>query len=102
VSLESWLVSNPGVQLISRDRSGDDATGASKGAPEAVQVADRFHVQKNLSEAVERIFHRRRHLLHQIVVARPASYSAPVSVPIPREDAGSESTADPQQTDAPV
>src|SRR5581483_7790838 len=50
-SLESWLKSHPGVQLISRDRSGDYATGASKGAPEAVQVADRFHVQKNLAEA---------------------------------------------------
>lgn len=85
-SLESWLKSHPGVQLISRDRSGDYATGASKGAPEAIQVADRFHGQKNLSEAVERIFHRHRHLLQQIVVARPASSSAPVSIPVPRPE----------------
>lgn len=85
-SLESWLKSHPGVRLISRDRSGDYATGASKGAPVAVQVADRFHMQKNLSEAVERIFHRHRHLLQQIVVARPASSPAPVSVPIPRPE----------------
>ena len=85
-SLESWLTSHPGVELISRDRSGDYATGASKGAPEALQVADRFHVQKNLSEAVERIFHRPRHLLPQIVVARPASSLASVSVPIARPE----------------
>jgi transposase len=85
-SLESWLLSHPGVQLISRDRSGDYAAGASKGAPEAIQVADRFHVQKNLSEAVERIFHRHRHVLQQIVVARPTSSAAPASVPIPRPE----------------
>lgn len=85
-SLESWLKSHPGVQLISRGRSEEYATGASKGAPDAVQVADRFHVQKNLAEAVERIFHRHRQVLQQTVVARPASSSTPVSVPIPRPE----------------
>lgn len=85
-SLESWLKSHPGVQLISRDRSGEYAAAASKGAPDAVQVADRFHVQKNLSEVGERIFHRHRQALQQIVVARSASFSAPVSVPIPRPE----------------
>ena len=59
-SLESWLKAHPGVQLISRDRAGDYALGARLGAPDAVQVADRFHMQKNLGEAVERIFHRHR------------------------------------------
>lgn len=85
-SLESWLKSHPGVQLISRDRSGDYATGASNGAPHAVQVADRFHLQKNLSEAVERIFHRYRQALQQIVIADSASSSARVATRIPRPE----------------
>ena len=85
-SLESWLKSHPGVQLISRDRSGDYATGASNGAPHAVQVADRFHVQKNLSEAVERIFHRYRQALQQIVIANSASSSVRVATRIPRPE----------------
>lgn len=62
-TLETWLVAHPGVQLMSRDRAGEYATGARKGAPDAVQVADRFHMQKNLGEAVERIFQRHREAL---------------------------------------
>ena len=81
-SLESWLTSHPGVQLISRDRSGDYASGARKGAPQAVQVADRFHLQKNLGEAVERIFHRHQDALQHIKVASATS----VVFPIPREE----------------
>jgi transposase len=85
-SLESWLKSHPGVQLISRARSGDYAAGASKGAPDAVQVADRVHIQKNLSEAVERIFHRHREVLQQIMVAGSASSSPFVTAPILRPE----------------
>ena len=85
-SLESWLKSHPGVELISRDRSGDYATGASRGAPQAVQVADRFHLQKNLSETLERIFHRHREALQQIRVAGAASSSVPIATPIPRPE----------------
>ena len=85
-SLESWLKAHPGVQLISRDRAGEYALGASKGAPDAVQVADRFHVQKNLSETVERIFQRHREALHRIRVAGAASSSAHVAAPIPRPE----------------
>ena len=85
-SLETWLKSHPGVQLISRDRSGDYATGASNGAPDAIQVADRFHLQKNLSEAVERIFHRHRQALQQIVLADSASSAARLATRIPRPE----------------
>ena len=81
-SLESWLTSHPGVHLISRDRSGDYAIGARKGAPQAVQVADRFHLQKNLGEVVERIFRRHQDALQHIKVAPSSS----VAIPIPRQE----------------
>ena len=57
-ALSFWLRSHPGVLVISRDRSTEFARGASDGAPEAVQVADRFHVLQNLREVAERALKR--------------------------------------------
>ena len=49
-----WLRLHPGVEYISRDRSKDYQRGATDGAPDAQQVIDRWHLLKNLREAIER------------------------------------------------
>ena len=57
-ALSLWLRTHPGTLVISRDRSTEFARGASDGAPEAVQIADRFHVLQNLRDAAERSLKR--------------------------------------------
>lgn len=57
-TLSDWLKKYPGVEVITRDRSGSYAEGARTGSPNAVQVADRWHLIKNLGEALKRMLER--------------------------------------------
>jgi len=53
-----WLQAHPGVEGITRDRAKASADGARHGAPQATQVADRFHLLQNLAETLTQSFHR--------------------------------------------
>jgi hypothetical protein len=53
-SLARWLAARPAIKVISRDRHGPYADGVRRGAPQAKEVADRFHLMLNLRTAVEK------------------------------------------------
>jgi len=53
-----WLRAHSGVEIVSRDRGDYYIKGATAGAPDAVQVADRWHLLKNLREALVRMVDR--------------------------------------------
>jgi excisionase family DNA binding protein len=54
----TWMQAHSEITPVSRDRGSEYASAASRGAPQAIQVADRFHVAKNLSEAVQELLAR--------------------------------------------
>ncbi|MGA8383485.1 MAG: ISL3 family transposase [Stellaceae bacterium] len=51
VTVEEWLSRHPEVRVISRDRGGGYGRAATRAAPQAVQVADRWHLMENASAA---------------------------------------------------
>lgn len=58
VTIQHWLAEHEEIDLVSRDRGGAYADGATQGAPQAQQCADRWHLCVNLGEVVERFLVR--------------------------------------------
>jgi transposase len=46
-TVENWLKANPGVEIVTPDRSAAYTKGIRKGAPSAIQVSDRWHLLTN-------------------------------------------------------
>jgi transposase len=69
----TWLRAHPGIEVIARDRSTEYARGATEGAPDAVQVVDRWHLIRNLRDVLERMLDRLRTRLQQLPAVAPAS-----------------------------
>jgi transposase len=57
-TVKAWLAAHPGVELVSRDRASAYSQAATEAASQAQQVADRWHLLKNVREAIERLLER--------------------------------------------
>ncbi len=72
-TLAAWLQAHPSIEVVSHDRGGSFVEGATRGAPHAIQVADRFHVLKNLVEAFQQVLGREHAALQaaEVVTGAP-------------------------------
>lgn len=77
--LQKWLAEHPGIEVISRDRASAYSQAAHAAAPNAVQVADRWHLLKNLREMLERFLDCRRQSINEVArqMDQPLGATAP-------------------------
>jgi transposase len=50
-TVQAWLSEHPGIKIVSRDRGGGYGEAATRAIPDAIQVADRWHLMENASAA---------------------------------------------------
>jgi transposase len=79
-TVAAWLAEHPSIEVVCRDRAPFFAEGASIGAPTAVQVADRFHLWRNLGEAAEWCVSR-----HRLCLRATFAELAPEKTPAPKQ-----------------
>jgi len=82
-TLARWLQENLGTEVISRGRSERYAVGGRQGAPEAIHVADRWHLLSNWREATERVFDRHRAQVKQVILPKPEPVNKPAATVLP-------------------
>jgi transposase len=94
-SVKVWLQGHPEIDIICRDRASSYADAARQGAPQATQVADRFHLSKNMREKLKDLLDRKRSCLP--FVEESTYQSAPVALPASQEEMPLVEVAMPEQ-----
>jgi hypothetical protein len=79
-TVAAWLQRHPQIAIVCRDRAEGYAQAVQQGAPQACQVADRWHLGKNLVAALEKFLLNHRAILKAAV---PLDVAETPSGPLP-------------------
>ena len=80
-TLTTWLKLHPSIKIVTRDRSFEYAKACTDGAPQARQVLDRWHVLKNLRDALEHLLERHRKVITEVAQQFKNTLGVPVYRP---------------------
>jgi transposase len=79
-TVAAWLAEHPTISVVCRDRSDLNADGIRRGAPEAVQVVDRFHLVQNLRQVLEAVLIDHRPALQAAAVETAMALTPPTGL----------------------
>ncbi|MFC2090778.1 ISL3 family transposase [Bacteroidota bacterium] len=68
--LKDWLLKYNDVKIITRDRASSYAAAVNEACPDAIQIADRFHILMNLSDALDAYFKSIRRRINSLITAK--------------------------------
>lgn len=83
VTFAIWLREHPGAEIICRDRASAYSSAVRDAAPDAQEIADRWHLLANLSSAVEKACHQHRSCLRKQADAERDAQPRPIINPLP-------------------
>jgi len=83
--LVKWLEGHPGIEIVSRDRSQVYGDAIRRGASEAIQVADRWHLLKNGSDALYNILQQEYSVIRTYLEPKTDAHAVTTSPLQPKE-----------------
>ncbi|HMQ56817.1 MAG TPA: ISL3 family transposase, partial [Anaerolineae bacterium] len=95
----AWLRAHPEIEMVSRDRGKEFIKAATEGAPQAEQVADRWHLLANLREAVVTFLQHKPVCLQ--AAAQDAETNRPEEALMPTDQPESSPTSEPVESPSP-
>ena len=82
-TVAAWLQDHPGIEIVSRDRASAYAEATRRAAPQAVQIADRWHLMRNMSDALRTALEPHHRVLKQAAQGSIQGFIASAPPPLP-------------------